>query len=215
MKAIAINGSPRKNWNTAILLENALKGASSAGADTEMIHLYDLDYKGCKSCFACKRNGGKNYGKCAMKDGLTDVLEKIEKADALILGSPIYLRAVSGEMRSFLERLVFQHLIYSNPPASSFKGKLNLGFIYTMNISADQFELGELKPHLQRMEDVIRSFYGNLETFHGFDTYQTDDYANIEYTYLDKDKKRMRHETGFKDECLKAFEFGKRLAIKI
>ena len=53
MKAIAINGSPRKKWNTAILLENALKGAESEGAETEIINLYDLDYKGCKSCFAC------------------------------------------------------------------------------------------------------------------------------------------------------------------
>ena len=44
---IAINGSPRKTWNTAMLLEHAIKGAESAGAKTEIVHLYDLDYKGC------------------------------------------------------------------------------------------------------------------------------------------------------------------------
>ena len=46
MNVIAINGSPRKKWNTATLLENALEGAASQGADTELVHLYDLDYQG-------------------------------------------------------------------------------------------------------------------------------------------------------------------------
>jgi len=59
MKVIAINGSPRKKWNTATLLEKALAGAASQGAETELMHLYDLNYKGCISCFACKTIGGK------------------------------------------------------------------------------------------------------------------------------------------------------------
>ncbi|SPF52384.1 hypothetical protein SBF1_5670010 [Candidatus Desulfosporosinus infrequens] len=54
MKIIAINGSPRKKWNTDILLNKALEGAASQGAETELIHLYDLNYKGCISCFACE-----------------------------------------------------------------------------------------------------------------------------------------------------------------
>jgi len=54
MKVIAINGSPRKKWNTATLLEKTLDGAASRGADTELVHLYDLSYKGCISCFTCK-----------------------------------------------------------------------------------------------------------------------------------------------------------------
>ena len=79
MKVIAINGSPRKKWNTATLLEKALEGAASEGAETELIHLYDLNFKGCTSCFACKLKDGKSYGKCAMKDELTPVLDKIER----------------------------------------------------------------------------------------------------------------------------------------
>ena len=51
MKVIAFNGGPRKNWNTAMLLEKALEGAKSQGAETELIHLYELNYKGCISCF--------------------------------------------------------------------------------------------------------------------------------------------------------------------
>ena len=84
MKAIGVNGSPRKKWNTATLLEKALKGAGSQGAKTELFHLYDLNYKGCISCFACKKKPGKSYGKCAVKDGLMPVLEKVNEADVII-----------------------------------------------------------------------------------------------------------------------------------
>ena len=55
MKVTAINGSPRKNWNTVALLKKSLEGVASIGAETDLIHLYDLDFKGCCSCFACKK----------------------------------------------------------------------------------------------------------------------------------------------------------------
>lgn len=54
VKAMFFNGSPRKNKNTADMLQSAMHGAEAAGAETELIHLYDIDFKGCKSCFACK-----------------------------------------------------------------------------------------------------------------------------------------------------------------
>ena len=139
-KVIAINGSPRKKWNTATLLNKALEGAASQGADTELIHLYDLNYKGCISCFACKLKNGKSYGKCACKDDLTPVLQKIEQADALILGSPIYLGAATGEMRSFLERLIFPYLVYDESYSTLFHKKIPTAFFYTMNVSEDQME---------------------------------------------------------------------------
>ena len=119
MKIIAINGSPRKKWNTATLLEKALEGAASLGAETEFVHLYDLVFKGCTSCFSCKLKGGTSYGKCAMNDGLTPVLEKLATADAFILGSPVYFGTVTGEMRSFMERLLFQYLALVIGPYAS------------------------------------------------------------------------------------------------
>ena len=61
MKVIGLNGSPRKNWTSAQMLEHALKGAAAAGAETELIHLIDLNATGCRSCFACKRIGGKSF----------------------------------------------------------------------------------------------------------------------------------------------------------
>ena len=130
MKVIAVNGSPRKKWNTAILLEKALEGAASQGADTELVHLYDLSYKGCVSCFSCKTKGGKSYGRCGYKDELTPVLERIEAVDAFILGSPIYLGVATGEMRSFMERLIFPYLTYTDPLESLFPKKIKKVCIY-------------------------------------------------------------------------------------
>ncbi len=70
-KYSTLNGSPRKNKNTATLFQKALDGVKESAKDKEIetgvINLYDLNYTGCKSCFACKRLGGKSYGKCAIK----------------------------------------------------------------------------------------------------------------------------------------------------
>ena len=78
------------------------------GADTKYINLYDLKYKGCTSCFYCKLKGSKYAGRCAMNDELTNVLEKISDCEVLFLGSPIYLGSITGEMHSFLERLIYR-----------------------------------------------------------------------------------------------------------
>ncbi|MEZ7891692.1 MAG: flavodoxin family protein [Candidatus Wallbacteria bacterium] len=215
MKIIALNGSPRKNWNTALLLENALKGAKDAGAETEMVHLYDINFKGCISCFLCKRQNSKYYGKCALNDGLKPVLERIEAADALILGSPIYFSAVTGVMRSFLERFMFQYMLYTNPPSTIFKGKLKVGFIYTMNINSEQFAQSTLKTHLERNESALKMIFGNIQSMHSFDTYQTNDYSNFEYTYFDVNKKEERRNDVFPVDCEKAFFMGRNIVTSI
>ena len=85
MKTIIINAGPRKNWNTDLMLKEAQKGAGSAGAETEYIDLYDLDFKGCRSCLACKIKGAER-NKCYWKDDLSPVIEKILSADAVIFG---------------------------------------------------------------------------------------------------------------------------------
>lgn len=91
MKALFINGSPRKNGNTAQLLKRAMDGAREADAEVELVNLYDrnLNYKGCMSCFACKLKGGKK-GVCSFKDDLQPILQKAVEADVLVCGSPSY-----------------------------------------------------------------------------------------------------------------------------
>src|SRR5512139_33663 len=137
MKAIAVNGSPRKSWNTATLLRKTLAGAKAKGAKTELVHLYDLSYRGCISCFACKKIGGKSYGRCAVRDELTPVLKRAAEADVLILGSPMYFHTESGEMRSFMERLLFPYVTYTPERACIFPGRSQTGLIYTMNVTEE------------------------------------------------------------------------------
>ncbi|MDF2472820.1 MAG: multimeric flavodoxin WrbA [Anaerocolumna sp.] len=140
MKVIAVNGSPRKGGNTAVWLQNALKGAKINGAETELINLYELQFKGCTSCFACKRKGNHCNGICAIKDDIRGVLEKILTCDVLLLGSPIYFANVTGEMRSFLERLIFPNLSYNTGDKSTFQGEFASAFIYTMNVTEEQMK---------------------------------------------------------------------------
>lgn len=212
MKAIAINGSPRKQWNTATLLEHALQGAASQGAETELVHLYDLDFKGCISCFACKLKGGKSYGKCAMKDGLTPVLERIAAADLLLLGSPVYFGTVSGEMRSFMERLLFQYFTYTRPPQSLLGRIIPVAIIYTMNISAEMMEEYQYPVHIGSNENYLGRIFGQAETFCCFETLQFDDYDKVVFEYFDPEERKERHRTVFPEDCRKAFDLGARLA---
>ncbi len=214
MKAIAINGSPRKTWNTSTLLNKALEGAASKGAQTELIHLYDLNFKGCTSCFACKLKGGKSYGRCAYKDDLTPVLEKISTADALILGSPVYFGVVSGEMRSFFERLLFPYMVYQSSETLSPK-KINCAFIYTLNSTEDMFEMYGLDKQVMFNEMMLgRQFGGSSESLVSTNTYQFDDYSKYVNDFDVEDKTKTRREV-FPLDCKKAFDLGDRLVRKI
>lgn len=213
MKVIGINGSPRKTWNTATLLEQALEGAASRGAETEIVHLYDLDFKGCISCFACKLRGGKSYGRCAVRDDLAPVLDAIAEADALVLGSPIYFGCVTGEMRSFLERLLFPYLVYSNPTSSLFGRPLRTAFIYTMNAPEEYVEAigyGQLFRGNEQALGLI--FRQPSESLCSFETLQFADYSKVVFSYADPEERKERRRTVFPRDCKKAFALGARLA---
>jgi multimeric flavodoxin WrbA len=211
MKVYAINGSPRKSWNTAMLLENALKGAAAQGAETELIHLYDLDFKGCTSCFGCKLKGGKSYGTCSMRDDLTPTLEKLASADAFILGSPIYFGSVTGEMRSFMERLLFQYLAYTRPPSTLFDRKVPTAFIYTMNISAEMMNEFQYPVHFGSNENYLTRIFGQCETLCCNETLQFEDYDKVVFNYFDPEERKQRRINVFPEDCRKASELGGKL----
>ncbi len=134
MKVMAINGSPRKTWNTATLLKKALKGAASKGAETELVHLYDLNFQGCISCFACKTRGAGVMAGARSKMILSPSLKKSRRRRP-DPGLSHLFGIVSGEMRSFMERLLFPYFTYTEPPRSLFPKKMATAFIYTMNIT--------------------------------------------------------------------------------
>lgn len=213
---IGVNGSPRKNWNTATLLTKALEGAASQGADTELVHLYDLSFKGCSSCFACKLISGSHNGICAQKDDLSPILKKIvDKASALILGTPIYFGSMTGEMRSFIERLLFAPLVYTMPPRSVLPRKIRTGIIYTMNITEEMCEERGCAAMFKSTEASFRMIFGGpVETFCCYDTCQFPDYSKVVMEYMDPTEKAKRREQVFPNDCRKAFEFGCRIAGK-
>lgn len=210
MKIISFNGSPRKNENTASLLKKALEGAASNGAETELVNLYDLNFKGCVSCFACKLKGGKSYGKCAKKDELEPLLKKVEEADAIILGSPIYFGNVSGEMRSLMERLLFPYLVYSNAESRTlFSRSIKVGFIYTMNVSEEILKAIKYHELFANYERTFkRIFKGEVETLCSTDTYQFEDYSKYVADMFDVEEKLKRHKEVFPVDLEKAYEMG-------
>ena len=208
---IAINGSPRKKWNTAMLLEKTLEGAKSNGADTELIHLYDLTFTGCTSCFACKLKGGKIYGRCAVRDELAPVLDRIRDADALVLGSPIYFGTVTGAMRSFMERLLFPYLEYTNPPSTLFDRKIKTAFICTMNVSEEQMKAAQYPVHIGLNENILARTFGHAETLCSFETLQFEDYSKVVFSYTDPEVRKERRKTVFPKDLKKAFALGARL----
>ncbi len=210
---IAVNGSPRKTWNTATLLAAALEGAAAQGAATELVHLYDLDYKGCRSCFACKLKGGPGYGRCAVRDGLAPLLEKIASADALILGSPVYFGSVTGEMRSFLERLLFPYLMYvAGDKRTLFPRSLPTAFIYTMNV--DEAHLKEMgwDKHLANNARVLAMIFDAHEALFAYDTLQFDDYSRYHAPMFDPAAKARSRAEAFPRDCADAYNLGARLA---
>ena len=94
MKTVVVNASPRKDWNTAEILQSAQKGAESVGAETEYFNLYDLIYTGCRSCLVCKLKD-KTKGRCYWKDDLTPVIDKIFDAMSYDDGTSYYAGKVN------------------------------------------------------------------------------------------------------------------------
>lgn len=211
---LAINGSPRKTWNTATLLGKALEGAAARGAATELVHLYDLDYKGCTSCFACKLKGGPSYGRCAVRDGLTPVLAKAADAHALILGSPLYFGSVSGQMRSCLERLLFPYLMYvAADKRTLFPRALPTAFIYTMNVTEERLKKMGWDTHLANNARVLATVFGGRhESIFAYDTNQFDDYGRYHAPMFDPAAKAARRAQQFPRDCAVAYGLGASLA---
>lgn len=210
MNVISINGSPRKDFNTAVLLEHATRGAESVGATTETIHLCDLRYSGCMSCFACKRKHDAGSGICAIQDELSPVLEKVMACDVLLLGSPIYFSDVTGMMRSFMERVLFMNMTYDDPLRPAPGKHISTAFIYTMNLPKEGEHYGT--PIFEQNSKVFGILGGSTEYLASFDTYQFDDYEKYAAGVFNvENKKRVRAEIWPLD-CQKAYEIGVRLA---
>jgi multimeric flavodoxin WrbA len=215
MKVIAFNGSPRKRkWNTVTLLNSALEGSKSVGADTELVQLYDMSFSGCVSCFSCKKLDRKEDGVCAVRDDLTAVLERIRLADALIIGTPVYYGSESSSTRAFLERLCFPYLKYAKDMSkkSLFPRRIRTAMIYTMNVSQERIREMGYEEVFSMTQRILEIHFGPCEVLLSTDTLQYSDYDQYESEMFDQSAKYKRHAEVFPQDCRRAFELGVRMA---
>lgn len=208
-----INGSPRKNWNTSKMCESFANGVIDAGKNAEIINLYEIDFKGCRACSACKLKNGKNYGFCSYPDGLKKILNKVSLADGICLATPIYFGDVSGVMKMFIERLVYPFVRFDKHYTPIPPKKLKTAVIYTMNVDETTF----LNQYIGQnnsapvgfFENWITHLYEKPQRICAFNTYQYKDYSKYDDERWDISDKIRQHNNIFPKDLENAYEIGK------
>ena len=101
MKILGLVGSPRRDSNTDLLVSSVLYGAGTAGYDIDKVYLYDVDILPCMDCRGCK----KGSFKCVLSDGMKQLYPKLEEADVIVFGTPLYWFGPSAKMKLLIDRL--------------------------------------------------------------------------------------------------------------
>lgn len=207
-KIIIIDGGPRRNMNTAQMLQHFAKGVKSVNEPIEVktYRLYDLEYKGCMSCMACKVKG-KASNICKFKDPLTPILEEIAQADGLVLGSPIYFGDVTGQMRTFLERLCFPWLSYNDFSMTAPK-RMPVVLIETMNGTPESNN----DNGFGSMGYCLSAALGEPERIIAYNTCQVRNYDRFELAAYSESAKREWRDAHWADDLQKAFDAGREMA---
>ena len=103
---LAIVGSYRKGGIIDSAIDQILSSAKESGAETRKIYLIDMQLSFCTNCRSCTQQAGSPYGTCVLNDDMKSLLRELERADALVLGSPMNAGTVTAVMKVFIERLV-------------------------------------------------------------------------------------------------------------
>ena len=148
MKVYALNASPRKGWNSDQMLESFIKGVSDTAPNIEIekVNIYSLDFKGCRSCFACQLKATES-GHCLFRDGAYDLIRGIKSGDGLAFAAPVYYFDVPSQMRAIIERLLYPGNADHEIPVAA---------IYTMNQRQQNME-----KYFKRHLDDIAFFFRN------------------------------------------------------
>ena len=212
MKIYVFNGSPRKNRNTAQMLNAVVDGikASNPDADVEYVNLFDYTYKGCISCFSCQRKENRNRLRCQVKDCLYEMLDGAFHADGLVFGSPIYFFDITAQMRAFLERLMY--------PGDSDK-VIPTTFVYTMNANEEQKEMFNFEGALSTSKRFLESTFRQApECVYSFNTYQycdSDAFHDGFRNYGANEEKKQRNKVQFPIDLQNAYNAGVNLVNRI
>ncbi|MDR2891841.1 MAG: flavodoxin family protein [Deltaproteobacteria bacterium] len=215
MNILAINGSPRRHWNSELILEHALQGAQSGGeAQGEIAQLYPMRYSGCLGCYACKRKPNQATI-CQFKDPLTPLLQKAQQADVLLLSTPVYFFRESAGMCAFIERLLYPWTGFFKEGYASKRPKpLTVGLFYTM-AGTEQTVPEHGHEHFADSTDVFFSFhFPGYERLMAYETLHTEDYNAVELDVFDPVARRKSREERFIKDCTQARAIGASLAAK-
>ena len=99
-KVFIVSSTPRKNGNSEMLAEEFARGASEAGNTVEIVFVRDIKPEFCIGCLYCQ-----THDKCVLKDGMNELYSRVQNADVLVFATPIYYYEMSGQLKTFLDRL--------------------------------------------------------------------------------------------------------------
>ena len=158
---------------------------------------------------ACKLKNGKHPG-CVWKDDLSPLIGRILEADALIIGVPIYYSEPTAQFRGLMERLIFCTTPYEQ--GSYFNGKVNVGFIYTMNASAAYYQQN-LRPYIENIENLFSfGLHGKVVNYASCDTLQVKDYSKYDMGMFSEEAKKIHHEEQFPFDMKRCYDMGVELS---
>lgn len=100
-KVLILSASPRKNGNSDILCRQFMLGAKEVGHEVEQIYLYDKKIGFCRACYACFKTGS-----CVQNDDMTEILQKMQSADVLVIATPTYFMTMNGMLKNTIDRFL-------------------------------------------------------------------------------------------------------------
>jgi multimeric flavodoxin WrbA len=146
MKVVAFNGSPRKDGNTSLLINRVFRELEKEGIETELVQLSGNRIRGCIACYKCFENKDRT---CAVKDDMAnECIEKMTKAEGIILGSPVYFADVTSEMKALIDRAGFvsmaNGIMYKNKVGAMLVAVRRSGAIRSLDTMTHLFLAGQM-----------------------------------------------------------------------
>ncbi len=202
-KIVAVNCSPRKGWNTDLMVQAAAKGAREAGAEVQYFDLCRLEqFTGCVSCFGCKLP--PNEGRCVCLDDMHPITEAINKSDGLIIGTPIYLSTISAGMHALVERLVFQNVTYQKELKTYRKRRIPVLMVVTSGMAEERYADTGYDRMLETWRGMLDRSIGPTSLVVSGDVMQVSDYGRFNWTAFDPESKIRGRKERFPKELEKA-----------
>ncbi|MGN1318556.1 MAG: flavodoxin family protein [Lachnospirales bacterium] len=108
-KVLVLSGSPRKDGNSDILCDQFIKGAVDNGNKVEKVYVNDMNIGCCQACYSCR-----GTGECFIKDDMADILDKMIKADVIVMATPVYFYTMDGQMKTLIDRTLPRYTEIAN-----------------------------------------------------------------------------------------------------